>query len=413
MRVRSDTGLIDAIDTAFGARPPRRLGVAVSGGSDSLALLHLLHGWGKAEIAAVTVDHRLRPDSASEALHVAWICEGLGVSHDILEWRGWDGKGNLQAEARRTRFAMLAEWAQARGAEAVALGHTMDDQAETVLMRLAREAGVDGLSGMAPMVRRHGVTFRRPLLGQRREDLRALLERRGVRWVEDPSNADEGFERVRARAVLAALEPLGITVERLAGSALHLGGARDALAMAAAEFAREHARVVAGDVLFDRTRLNRLAPELHRRVLAGALRFVASAEYPPRREPMSAALAACTVPENVTLHGCRVLVSDMTVRVVREHAAVAALAGPTDAPWDSRWVLEGPHTPDLEVRALGEAVKDCPDWRGTGLPRATLLASPSVWRGETLVAAPVAGLHNGWVARAPGAADFAASLLAH
>jgi tRNA(Ile)-lysidine synthase len=108
-----------------------------------------------------------------------------------------------------------------------------------------------------------------------------------------------------------------------------------------------------------------------------------------------------------------VTVSDMTVRVAREHAAVAGLRGPTDAPWDRRWHLAGPHAPDLELRALGEAVRDCPDWRATGLPRATLLASPAVWRGAALVAAPVAGLANGWTADTGGAADFAAFLISH
>lgn len=402
-----------AIDRFFGARPPARLGVAVSGGSDSLALLHLLWGWGRAELSAVTVDHGLRAASASEALHVAAICEALGVPHDILEWRGWDGKGNLQAEARRTRYALMADWARERGLDAVALGHTLEDQAETVLMRFAREAGVDGLAGMAPWLERHDMAFCRPVLAQTRAVLRGVLERRAVRWIDDPSNDDPNFERVKARQVLYTLRPLGITAETLAASAGHLREASDALALVAAEFAREHVRVVAGDVIFDRARLNRLPAEIRRRLLAGALRWVASSEYPPRREPLAEIEAACHAPRNLTLHGCRVLVSDMTVRVVREHAAVAGLSGPTGVPWDSRWVLDGPHAPDLDVRALGEAVKDCPDWRATGLPRTSLLASPAVWRGERLVAAPVAGLGNGWAATTRTIHDFARALIAH
>ena len=86
------------------------------------------------------------------------------------------------------------------------------------------------------------------------------------------------------------------------------------------------------------------------------------------------------------------------------------LSGPTDRPWDGRWVLEGPHGPDLEIRALGAAVKDTP-WRETGLPRASLMASPAVWRDGALVAAPVAGLENGWRASATARGTFAEFLL--
>ena len=405
--------LVEALVQGLGPRPPRDLGVAVSGGSDSLGLLHLLHDWGGCNLRAVTVDHGLRAASASEALHVARLCEGLGISHDVLTWEGWDGKGNVQAEARRTRYTLIADWARGHGLDAVALGHTRDDQAETVLMRLSREAGVDGLSGMAPDVERNGVRFVRPLLELGRTDIRADLERRGVRWIDDPTNEDEAFERVRARRALAALGGLGVTTETLAATARNLADARSALAHAAAEFSQDHAKVDRGDLIFDRARLNRLPDEIRRRVLAGALRWVVSAEYPPRREPLSDVEAACNAPRNVTLHGCLVLVSDMTVRVVREHAAVAGLEGPTDAPWDGRWHLDGPHAPDLALRALGEGIRHCPDWRGAGMPRASLLASPAVWRGETLVAAPIAGLTVGWTAETRDVAHFTASLIAH
>lgn len=403
-------------DGFFGARPPARLGVAVSGGSDSLALLHLLADWGRAALHAVTVDHRLRPGSASEALHVARICEGLGVPHRVLEWRGWDGTGNLQDQARRNRYSLIADWARDEGLEAVALGHTADDLAETFLMRLSRAAGIDGLAAMEPVRVREGVIFLRPLLGQTRADLRAGLAARRVRWVEDPTNADEDYERVRARAALAALAPLGIDAMTVARSAVHLRDARQALARTAADWAAAQVRVAAGDVIFDRTALCRLPPDLIRRLVAGALCWVAGAGYPPRGAALSALLDALRgSPEapGMTLHGCRAMISAMTLRITREHAAVAGLRGPTDAPWDGRWRLDGPHAAELEVRALGEAVRDCPDWRGTGLPRATLLASPAVWRDGRLVAAPVAGLGGGWTAGTGGRDEFVASLISH
>ena len=406
--------LAAAIEEFYAGGAPRRLGVAVSGGSDSLALLHLLHGWGGAELFAVTVNHGLRPEAASEALHVEKICDGLGIPHTVLEWRGWDGRGNLQDEARRTRYAMLARWGRELGLDAIALGHTMDDQAETLLMRLARSAGVDGLAGMAPIVTRHDIAFHRPLLVFcRREDLQTMLTDRGIRWVDDPSNEDESFDRVRARKAMTVLAPLGVDIERLSDTALHLRSARTALDWITQQTALDIAQVVAGDVIFDRAALRRPPDEVMRRLLARAVQWVGSADYPPRREPLLAAEFAVSHKENTTLHGCRVLVSDMTVRITREHAAVSKLVAPTTVPWDSRWVLEGPHEKGLEIRALGDAVKDCPAWRDTGLPRATLLASPSVWRGKTLVAAPVAGLGEGWSAKTGDLDAFAAFLISH
>jgi tRNA(Ile)-lysidine synthase len=344
---------------------------------------------------------------------VARLCEGLGIPHSVLRWEGWDGRGNLQDHARQNRYALIAGWAKARGLPSVALGHTMDDQAETLLMRLAREAGVEGLASMRLVFEREGARFDRPFLFDRRADLRAYLEAKGVAWVEDPSNEDESFGRVRARKALAALEPLGIGTEELLRVALNLRDASDALGQAASDFARAKAKAAGGDLIFDRTALRRQPAEIARRLLGHALMFVGSADYPPRREPLEKVMEHLRATGNTTLHGCLVTVSDMTVRVAREHAAVAGLRGPTDAPWDRRWRLAGPHAPDLELRALGEAVRECPDWRATGLPRATLLASPAVWRGDRLVAAPVAGLSNSWTADTGGAADFAAFLISH
>jgi tRNA(Ile)-lysidine synthase len=410
--VRSEGGLVERLGSHYAKLNPDRIGVAVSGGSDSLALLHAAKAWGVG-VEAVTVDHGLRPEAAGEAAYVGELCRGLGVPHTVLRWQGWDGKGNLQDQARQNRYALIARWAEARRLPSVALGHTMDDQAETLLMRLARAAGVDGLASMRMVFERDGIRFDRPFLFDRRADLRAYLTSGGVRWIEDPSNEDESFGRVRARRVLEALSPLGIETESLFRVALNLRDASDALGQMASEFARAKVKAAGGDLIFDRTALRRQPAEIARRLVGHALMFVASADYPPRREPLEAVMEQLKGTGKATLHGCLVTVSDMTVRIAREHAAVAGLRGSTDALWDRRWRLAGPHSPGLDVRALGDAVGTCPDWRATGLPRATLLASPAVWRGGALVAAPVAGMSNGWTAEAPGAADFAAALISH
>lgn len=405
--------LFDLLNTADGLAPGARIGVAVSGGSDSMALLHLLAEWGRAELYVATVDHGLRPEAADEAAFVAKTADHLGVPHTTLRWRGWDGQGNLQDAARRARYGLLAGWSGEHDLSAVALGHTRDDQAETLLMRLARGAGVDGLSAMRAHFSRDGATYLRPLLAASRTDLRSFLEARGVGWIEDPSNADEGFDRVRARQALRSLEPMGLTAASLAEVAAHMADARDALNDRAARIVMEIGRSTGGDLVFDRTRLRQLLHEDWHRILSAALRWVSGADYPPRAQPVDALARAVAGRSNTTLHGCLVMVSDMTVRITREHAAVAGVIGATDTVWDGRWRLTGPHAPDLEIRALGEALRDVPDWRATGLPRASLLASPSVWRGNRLISAPVAGLENGWKAQVGRLDAFISSFNPH
>lgn len=393
-----------------------QLGVAVSGGSDSLALLHLLHAAGHRGLRAATVDHGLRAGSAAEAERVAEICAGLGIPHDRLDWTGWDGTGNLQDQARRARYRLLADWAGARGFGDVALGHTRDDQAETMLMGLARGAGLDGLSGMRPAFSRGAVRFHRPLLQAARADLQAWLTRRDIGWIDDPSNKDTRFDRVRARAVLAALAPLGIDAEALGRSLDNLRGTRDAIEAHLAGWAAEHVQEDRGDLLIDAAAFGALPEDFARRILNAALRWVSGADYPPRAAPVLALLGPDRPRTASTLHGCLVTSEPARLRVAREpEAAARAPHVATDALWDGRWRLTGPGGPGLRIGALGEAgLAECPGWRDAGLPRASLLASPAVWRGGTLISAPIAEFGAGWCAElAQSGADFPNALVTH
>lgn len=400
---------------------PTRLGVAVSGGGDSMALLHLLHDWATrhgVELRAATVDHGLRPAARAEAAMVGEVCEGLGVAHVILQWTGWDGTGNLQDQARRARYALMADWALAADLPAVALGHTADDQAETFLMRLVRGAGVDGLSAMAPRRRSLGVDWLRPLLDVTREELRVWLGARRLGWVDDPSNANPRFARVQARQVLGLLQPLGLDAAALRETTRRLAEAREALDLTAQAAARQIATVEAGEVRIARAGLQGLPAEIRRRLLSHTLAWVASAEYRPRHATLVQALAVAEDGGTVTLHGCRVEARGDQMRIGRECQAVKGHETAVSAVWDRRWRIFPPQGTDstgLRVAPLGEAgLRACPDWRETGLPRATLLASPAVWRGADLVAAPLAGQGPGWRAElARGPDDYFASLLSH
>ncbi len=184
-------------------KPVDCLVVAISGGSDSTALLHLLHdrlkGAAKPRLVAVTVDHRLRRGSAAEAKAVAEACAALGVEHRTAAWKGRKPSSGLQEAARLARYELLRQTARDVGADAVVTGHTQDDQIETAIMRGERAAG-RGLSGMADAVLYKGDCWvLRPLLAVRRDALQAGLRHAGVTWIDDPSNHDDRFERVRLR----------------------------------------------------------------------------------------------------------------------------------------------------------------------------------------------------------------------
>ncbi|RVT87201.1 tRNA lysidine(34) synthetase TilS [Rhodobacteraceae bacterium CCMM004] len=395
----------------FGDDPPARIGLAVSGGGDSRALLEIAALWAPAwgvALEAATVDHGLRAGSAAEARAVAARCATLRVPHRILRWDPPTG-GNLQAAAREGRFRLLAAWARERDLGAVLTGHTRDDQAETVLMRLAREAGVDGLSGIAPQVRRHGVTFARPLLKTGRAALREMLRAEGHDWIEDPSNADPAFARTRARHALAALAPLGIGAETLAGVAENMASAREVLDAALCAAVDRHVRQDGGDLILDGA-VHALPDETRRRLLIAGLRWIGGGSYPPRRAALDRFGGAAAGGQAPTLAGVLALPHDDGLRLTRDPAAVRAAQAPVGAVWDGRWRIEGPPG---TVRALGPlGLAQIERTARPDLPRAALMARPAVWDGDTLLA--VAGSPGRWSLHlVPDRDDFAANLPSH
>ncbi len=405
-----------------GARP---IGLAVSGGSDSMALLAMageLAGERALPFEVATVDHGLRPEAAQEARLVALECRKLGLPHVVL--RGGpdalprSGPGNLMAAARRLRYGLLAGWARERGLAAVLLAHTADDLAETFLMRLRRKPGLDGLAAMPARFERRGALFLRPMLEERRAALQALLRERGVPWADDPSNSDPRFERSRARAALPELGRHGLTVEVLAAVARNLAEARDLLDAAVARFAVKHVEISpAGAITISRAAFEAAQPAVQRRLLGAALRFVAGPEAAPRGDAVERALPAGLQPlGRATLAGCDVQLSRDRFTVSREFAAVAELRTSPSEPWDGRWRLRAPTAAEetgIEIGALGaEGLAVCGN--RSGLPARDLRATPAAWRGAELVAAPLAGHDRGWHAElVRGRAAFLSSLTAH
>ncbi len=398
---------------------PGPLGLAVSGGGDSMALMYLAADWARAHgvaLAVATVDHGLRPEAAAEARAVADAAAALGLPHDTLIWAGQAARGNLPDAARRARYGLLADWARGRGLAAVALGHSRDDVAETFLMRLARGAGVDGLAMMRADWRDRGMRWLRPLLAVGRAELRDELRRRGVGWIEDPTNDDEHYLRVRARRALAQLAPLGLTAEGIAATAARLADARGALEWQVQQAARQFGTSAGGDVVLA-AGIRDLPADIRHRLVQGALLWLTRAPWPPRRRALIAALDEVLAGRVRTLAGCLLRPEAGGLRICREYQAVSRLCSPPGALWDGRWQMIAPAAgawPEgAEVRALGAGLDDCPDWRATGLPRTSLRASPALWQGARLIAAPLAGLGAGWQAALAPPADFHAFLLSH
>lgn len=253
--------------------PETRLGVAVSGGADSTALLLLAAAARPGRVEAATVDHRLRTGSAGEAADVAKLCRRLDVIHATLPAQ-WDEppQAAIQQRARLERYRLLGEWARERGLGAVATGHHMGDQVETFMMRLTRGAGVRGLGAMRPVARLTGggAILMRPLLGWTRGQLEAICDSAGVDSVADPSNLDEQFERVRVRKALAAtawIDPLAV-----ARSAANLGSADAALEWATDREWDEAAHTDGSGVTY-----RPAAPwEIRRRVVVRAIELLAT-----------------------------------------------------------------------------------------------------------------------------------------
>jgi tRNA(Ile)-lysidine synthase len=210
-----------------------RLGLAVSGGPDSLAMLVLAEAAIPGQFEVAAVDHGLRPESAGECAAVAALCVGRGIDCTVLAVTV--ASGNLQAKARAARYAALGEWAERRGFSAIATAHHADDQAETLLMRLNRGSGLAGLTGVRETRFMPGssVSLIRPLLSFRRHELADLVAAAGIEPVHDPSNLDERFARARIRRALAELD--WIDPVALARSASLLGEAQQAIEATAEE----------------------------------------------------------------------------------------------------------------------------------------------------------------------------------
>ena len=384
------------------------LAVAVSGGADSLALAHLAHEWADSRdgrVDALIVDHGLRPESALEAQQAAALLAAAGIPSHVLVWTGDKPGTGLQAAARRERYRLLAEWCALAGVLHLLTAHHAGDQAETVVLRATAGSGFHGLAAMAAVVEARAHRLVRPLLGVAEARLQATLAARGCAWIEDPSNADRRFTRVRVRqglASTAATDPGFVEAARRIGAIR----AFDESAVSAL-LARSAAVYPAGFAILDPQRLGAAPCEIAERALGRVLACIGGQQHPPSQASLSRlrrAVIDAAHPRARTLAGCRIIGWRGRLLVCREAGRGLpriAVAPGEKVHWDGRflvrWPSAGSHGVFLAAVGDGGRAKIGLDEggpgsakrsRGSAIPSPALASLPAFWNDRGFLAVP-------------------------
>jgi tRNA(Ile)-lysidine synthase len=308
----------------------------------------LLADWAKEKKLAppivLVVDHGLRAGSAKAARKAARWARGAGLKAHVLTWTGQKPDGDIEAAARDARYRLMGAWCRDHGLRFLYVAHTLEDQAETFLLRLARGSGLDGLSAMRPLAPFplpgfDDLRLVRPLLGASRTDLRTLLTARGQDWLDDPMNADPRFARVKLRLAAPMFAELGLGPQRLAAAAGHLARARDALEAETAAWLEKTCRIETGRARVDAAAFARVPEEIGLRALAHLLGQVSGHAYRPRFERLARlfdGIRAGNLEAACTLHGCRIgpavqrdaIFGPTTLTIVREKGRARARTRP-------------------------------------------------------------------------------------
>lgn len=387
--------------------PRPMVAVGFSGGVDSTALLLLAARWTRrrgGKIFALTVDHGLRPDSLSEAKLAQKRVKAVGISGSILRWEDDKPVSGIQNAARQARYELLTRWCHRMGVLHLLLGHHQEDQAETILHRLGRQTGADGMAGMARLRETNYVRLLRPCLGTPKARLRAVTESYNLDCVEDPSNQNSAYARARLRKLLPSLEAEQISAAALAGTAHRLASVRKTL-----EYQTVKVLAAATELSsfgYARIRLEALVkvdPEIACRVLDRLLGAIGGHLYPIRYHSLVNLLKNIQGSElkvSRTLAGCIILPQNEDILVVREARRCKeqkTIAGPWQT-WDGRYRVRitGPRIPKKQIffiRPLGSNLgqknieKNIKDTL-IGLNTAVRRALPSIWDYRGLVCVP-------------------------
>lgn len=385
--------------------PAPHLAIAVSGGADSMALTLLADQWARAHgtrITALTVDHALRAESRSEAEQVATWLRARGIEHHILTPAHTDASNNLQESARNWRYDALADFCRAHDILHCLIAHHAGDQRETIALHTARGDTADGASGMAAARNYRGVRFLRPLLGTEKSALTNYLHHHHAEWIDDPSNQNTDFARVRIRQQLASDVDVKI---HLTATARHEGEARASREETCAQAALRCVTIhPAGFAELMRSTWQTLEPTLMSGLLADLLTTISGATHRPRASDTARLIDdLLTTTKKRTLHGCEITTHGDKIRIAREFARVATpitLSGKGTMQWDDRFRIQYdlPAGTTLTLQALGKHAA------AFALPAAT----PSLWHLDALAFTP--HIHeqcSNWLAGARATIGFA------
>ena len=377
--------VFQSFDTLF-SFSRQDVAVAVSGGSDSMGLLLLLSDWCKSKdlnLKVVTVNHQLRESAQKECEFVEGVAKGLGWKHQTLYWKNQTQFGNLSKKAREGRYQLMSEWGASLGIDEFFLGHTQNDQAETVLMELKRKAGVDGLSAMPNTIKRFGVTWIRPMLDFSRCDIQDYLRANNQEWIEDPSNEDCSRTRIKIRKILPVLEDAGITVDSLATVASNLQKTREVLQKLIQQKAEEVISVSkVGEYVFHEDYWG-LPEEIRGKLFARVVQFLANDDYKPRQSAVNNCLTRVKKVGSATINNF-VIQKDGNncVRIFRDPKKIRGFVHGNQF-WDNRWRVV--KKPKMNVRLGNLASKGLNQLnmpKGKEFTTGGLLSSPALWSEE-------------------------------
>lgn len=390
----------------FERRP--NLACAVSGGADSLALALFARAWAErrdGRVTALTVDHGLRPEAADEARRVgAWLTP-RGIDHRVLAWTGPKPATGVQQAARVARYGLLGRWCRDAGVLHLLLGHTRDDQAETLLLRLGAGSGTDGLAAMAAVRETPDVRLLRPLLAVPGASLRASLTERGQAWIEDPSNRDDRFARVRARRAIAEG---GLSAAALAHSAARFGRVRAAMEASVSALLAETACVhPAGFARLSLPPMVEAPEEVSLRALARVIVAIGGRAHAPRLDRLERlhrhVLEDLGAAGSATLGGCRLVAGRGGLLICRENRGIPAplpVRPGLSLVWDRRFAIRftaapgtggSPKLATLGAAGWAEIVRRCPALRGGPLPGPVRVSLPALVDETGVAAVPHLG----------------------